>query len=69
MARPTPASSSDRPTGRAGEPVASRRAPTSADGPGVVRVAAVVEGVVREAEGDEAIRSLPKWLRQPNASV
>jgi magnesium transporter len=69
MARPTQASSSDRPTGRAGEPVASRRSPTSADGPGVVRVAAVVDGVVREAEGDEAVRRLPEWLRQPNASV
>src|SRR6058998_1881169 len=66
---PTQVSSSDRPTGRAGEPVASRRSPASSGGEGVVRVAAIVDGALREAEGDEAVRRLPEWLRQSNASV
>jgi magnesium transporter len=69
MARPTPASSSDRPTGRVGEPVASRRSPASAGAPGVVRVAAIVDGKLREAEGGDALRKLPGWLKEPDASV
>jgi magnesium transporter len=69
MALPTPASSSDRPTGRVGEPVASRRTPASAGEPGVVRVAAIVDGELREAEGDDAIRQLPGWLKGADASV
>jgi len=68
-AHPTPASSSDRPTGRAGEPVASRRSPASSGTPGLIRVAAVVDGSLREAQDDAAIQRLPEWLRQPNASV
>jgi len=69
MARPTPASSSDRPTGRVGEPVASRRSPTSAGAPGVIRVAAIIGGKLREAEGDDAMRDLPGWLKRPDAPV
>jgi magnesium transporter len=69
MARPTPASSSDRPTGRVGEPVARRRSPASAGTPGVVRVAAAVEGALRESTGDEALRRLAEWLKRPDASV
>jgi magnesium transporter len=69
MARPTPASSSDRPAGRVGEPVASRRSPASAGAPGVVRVAAIVDGKLREAEGDDATKKLPGWLRRPDPSV
>jgi magnesium transporter len=69
MAPPTPASSSDRPTGRVGEPVASRRSPASAGAPGVVRVAATVDGTLREAEGEEAIHNLPGWLKEPGSAV
>jgi magnesium transporter len=69
MALPTPASSSDRPTGRVGEPVASRRSPASAGTPGVVSVAAIVGGKLHEVEGEEAIRSLRDWLKQPEAAV
>jgi magnesium transporter len=69
MALPTPASSSDRPTGRIGEPVASRRSPASAGTPGVVSVAAIVGGKLHEVEGEEAIRNLRDWLKQPEAVV
>jgi magnesium transporter len=69
MALPTPASSSDRSTGRVGEPVASRRTPASAGAPGVVRVAAILEGKLHEAEGEEATRYLGVWLKQPGAAV
>jgi magnesium transporter len=35
----------------------------------MVRVAAIVDGKLREAEGDDAIRELPGWLQKPDASV
>ena len=69
MALPTQVSSSDRPTGRLGEPVASRRSPASSGPPGVVRVAAVVDGALRQADGDEALRRLKEWLHRPDPSV
>jgi magnesium transporter len=69
MALPTPASSSERPTGRVGEPVASRRTPASAGAPGVVRVSATVDGKLREAEGEEATHNLFGWLKEPGAAV
>jgi magnesium transporter len=69
MAPRTPASSSDRPTGRIGEPVASRRAPASAGEPGTVRVAGMVDGRLQETEGTDALRHLKAWLKRPDASV
>jgi magnesium transporter len=66
MALPTPASSSDTAIGL-GEPVARRRAPTSASGPGQIRVAAMVDGALRELEGDAALKALPGLLTQPEA--
>ena len=69
MATPTPASSSDRATGRAGEPVARRRPPAGHHGPGTVRVAAVVEGKVEEWEGTTALARLPELQRRADASV
>ena len=69
MAPPTPASSSDRPTGRIGEPVASRRSPASAGEPGTIRVAGIVDGRLQETEGDEALRHLKTWLKRPDTSV
>jgi magnesium transporter len=68
MALRTPASSSD-PASGLGEPVARRRAPTSAGAPGRVRVAAIVDGTLRELEGDGALKALPGLLSQPEASV
>jgi magnesium transporter len=69
MAHPTPASSSDRPTGRVGEPVASRRSPASSGEPGTVSVACIVDGRLQETEGDGALRHLKTWLKHPDASV
>jgi len=66
MALPTPASSSDPAIGL-GEPVARRRAPTSASGPGRIRVGAMVDGALRELEGDAALNALPGLLTHPKA--
>lgn len=69
MALQTPASSSERSTGRAGEPVTRRRVPTSDRGVGQVRVAAVVDGALRESSGDVALKELPGLLARGDASV
>jgi magnesium transporter len=69
MAARTPASSSDRPTGRAGEPVARHRPPVAQEGPGTVRVAAIVEGRAEDWEGTTALAKLPELLRHSDASV
>jgi magnesium transporter len=69
MATPTRVSSSDRTTGRAGEPVTRRRAPTSEGTPGRIRVTARIDGAVRDAEGDPAIARLPELLAQSDASI
>ncbi len=73
MAAQTPASSSDRSTGRAGEPVARRRYPTSSGASGGasgrVRVAAMVDGALRESEGETALGGLPALLAMPDAAV
>jgi magnesium transporter len=75
--RLSPGSRSDRKvTGAAamatpmGEPVSPRRkGAIAAAGPGTLTVVAVVDGESRETTGDEALRRLPEYLRQPNASV
>lgn len=69
MAPRTPASSSETTAGRAGEPVTRRRAPTSRQGPGRIRVSAVVDGTGRDYEGDAALKALPGLLGQPESSV
>jgi magnesium transporter len=69
MATQTPASSSDRGTGRAGEPVARRRPPAGDHGPGTVRVCAVIDGKTHELEGPAALDQLPKLMRRSDASV
>jgi magnesium transporter len=68
MALRTQASSSERAIGQ-GEPVARRRAPTSAGAPGRIRVAAMVDGALRELEGDGALKTLPGLLSQAETSV
>ena len=68
MARQIPASSSESSPG-VGEPVARRRPPTSAGAPGEVRVAAMVDGALRELQGDGALQALPSLLSPPAASV
>ncbi len=53
-----------------GEPVSPRRrGATATGGPGTLTVVAVVDGESRETTGDEALRRLPEYRRQPNASV
>jgi magnesium transporter len=69
MATPTPPSSSDRATGRAGEPVARRRPPTGGAGPGTIRIYAVVDGKTQEWEGTSGLAQLPELLRRSDASV
>ena len=69
MAPGTPASSSDRGTGRAGEPVARRRTPTGESGPGTVRVVAVVGSKSEEWEGTTGLARLPELLQRSDASV
>jgi magnesium transporter len=70
MAAPIPASSSERSTARAGEPVAPRRRPAAAHrGAGTIRVSALVEGTLRELEGATALTELPELLRRPGADV
>jgi magnesium transporter len=68
MALRTRASSSDV-TGRLGEPVASRRSPASSGADGRVRVAAIVDGKLHEAEGMAALGDVQGWLKRPDASV
>jgi magnesium transporter len=69
MAQPIPASSSERPTGRIGEPLARRRGPTSDGEPGLIRVATIVDGALQELAGDAALAALPGLLAKPKASV
>jgi len=69
MAGPTPTSSSDRPTGIVGEPTSRRLYPTSAGAPGIVRVAAVTGGKLRELDGEAAVTGLPGLLAEPGTSV
>ena len=54
---------------RAGEPVAKRRATSSADAPGVLRINAMVGDTLHDVRGAEAIEQLPEFLRQPETSV
>ena len=70
MAARSPTSSSDRPSGRTGEPITRRHAPTSAGAPGVVRVTAVdAEGHVREFSGETAVEHLPGILHEADTTV
>ncbi|HET7169299.1 MAG TPA: CorA family divalent cation transporter [Candidatus Limnocylindrales bacterium] len=68
MPPPTPVPS-DPSGGRSGEPVASRRTPASSGAPGRVRIAAMVDGALRELEGDPALQRLPELLAQASAAV
>lgn len=71
MATPTPAKAptADPKHLRAGEPVARRRAPGASNTPGTLRVAAIVDGVLKETTGPDALTQLPDFLRAPEASV
>jgi magnesium transporter len=62
MAVPTSISSSDRPTGRMGEPTSRRVYPTSDGSPGQIHLACLVDGKLVELEGDDVMRSLPSLL-------
>jgi magnesium transporter len=71
MATPIPGqtTAAEPKTIRAGEPVARRRAPASTATPGALRVSAMVGGSLQEAHGEEALKRLPGFLREPEASV
>jgi magnesium transporter len=69
MALQTPVSSSDPSVEPAGEPVARRRTPTSAGGPGHIRVAGRLGGSFRDLEGQPALAALPRMLAEPDPSV
>jgi magnesium transporter len=69
MALRTRASSSDRRADRDGEPVASRRSPVSTRADGTLRVAALVDGHLKEVEGDAALHDIARWTADPKATV
>jgi magnesium transporter len=69
MALRTPASSSEPPTGGVGEPITRRRAPTSTGEPGLIHVASMVDGSLRELSGDVAVKALPDLLARADAAV
>ena len=62
MAAPRSTSSSERTTGRTGEPMTRRHAPVSSGSPGRIRVAALTDGTLQESEGDGALARLPDLL-------
>ncbi len=66
---PGPIKAADPKHVRAGEPVARRRAPSSADVPGILRVSAMVGDTLHDVRGAEAVKQLPDFLRQPETSV
>ncbi len=68
MATPTPASSSERATGGAGEPLTRRHQPAGHVDPGIARVVAVTDGQVEECEGTIALTRIPELLQRPNTS-
>ncbi len=69
MAVPNQTSSSERTSGRSGEPMTRRHAPTSAGAPGRLRVAAVTDGGLTESEGDTALARLPTLLAERDTTV
>jgi magnesium transporter len=69
MVAPNQTSSSERTSGRSGEPMTRRHAPTSAGAPGRLRVAAVTGERLVESEGDQALARLPALLGQPETTV
>lgn len=69
MVAPNQTSSSERTSGRSGEPMTRRHAPTSAGAPGRLRVAALTGGRLTESEGDTALARLPALLAEPDTTV
>lgn len=73
MATPTPEASqeasSDRATGRAGEPVSQRHTDEINPGPGTVRVIASIDDKSKEWEGADALAELPKLQKRPGVPV
>jgi len=68
--RPNPVSPSEPRAARPGEPVTRHRAAAKRTGiPGAIRVAAIVDGELREIVGDAALTSLPDLLREPDVAV
>jgi magnesium transporter len=69
MAAPSPTSSSERITGRTGEPITRRHAPVSSGTPGRIRIAAFDGETLRELEGDAALGRLPDLLEAASTTV
>ena len=68
--RKNPASPSEDPAPRKGKRAARYRpAATRSGTPGAIRVAAIVDGELRETVGDAALTELPELLRHTGASV
>jgi magnesium transporter len=69
MAVRNPTSSSERTSGRSGEPMTRRHAPTSAGAPGRIRIATVDGDRLREIDGETALARLPSLLGEPDSAV
>jgi magnesium transporter len=69
MTSSSPISSSERPSGRAGEPMTRRHAPVTSGEPGRIRIAALVDGALRDLEGDTAVAELPALLAADGATL
>jgi magnesium transporter len=69
MAAQSRTSSSERSTGRAGEPMTRRHAPVSSGKPGRIRIAALTGDTLRESEGDSALALLPALLDDPGTTL
>jgi magnesium transporter len=69
MAAQSQTSSSERGTGRSGEPMTRRHAPVSSGTPGRIRIAALTGGTLRESDGDAALARLPALLDDPDTTV
>jgi magnesium transporter len=70
MAGRAPTASAERPSGRTGEPMTRRHAPTSAGTPGRIRVATLTAGKdLREFEGETAVGRLAGLLAEAETTV
>ena len=69
MAMRSPTSSSERTSGRSGEPMTRRHAPTSAGAPGRIRIATLSGDHLSEVDGETALARLPSLLAEPDTTV
>lgn len=60
---------SEAATGRAGEPMTRRLAPTSTGAPGQIRITSVSGGALQQLDGDAGLARLPALLAEPDSTV